>query len=371
MKAAFNKGNPGLRETKLGKSLIWAGEESLSELAKWLIHQDFSSIVVLADEHTSKFCLPRLEKHLQKVPAFKKSGTLVKIPAGEKHKTFETCQLVWEHFFSMGLDRKSLVINLGGGMVGDLGGFSSACFKRGISFVQVPTTLLAQVDAGIGGKTGIDLGAYKNQIGLIVSPEVICVDPVFLETLPARELRSGFAEVLKHALIRDETAWNILSRFSSATDLTSDLIWDSMQVKITIVAQDPQEKNVRKALNFGHTVGHALESYFLQKHPENPLLHGEAVAAGMVCEAWVSYQAGYLSTEQLYGISSTVLRLYGKIAFQPEEMENLRDFVMQDKKNENGRILLSLLDGIGNSRENCPASFEVITQSLRFYLSQS
>ena len=234
-----------------------------------------SKIFVIVDENTKMHCLPLLS--FEGMPDYQ----LISIQAGEHHKNITTCNEIWEKLISADADRQSIVLNLGGGVIGDMGGFCAATFKRGIRFLQIPTTLLSQVDASVGGKLGIDFKEVKNAVGLFQNPEAVIIQPNFLQTLSYRELRSGFAEVIKHALIEDENQWK---KLQNTVDLKAidfqELIHHSVLIKKLIVEEDPFELGIRKKLNFGHTIGHAIESFYLNS--DDPLLHGEAIAWGMV-----------------------------------------------------------------------------------------
>jgi 3-dehydroquinate synthase len=251
-----------------------------------------SSVFILVDENTEKFCLPYLFEHLTE------RAEVISIPSGEVYKNIETCQFVWSRLVKGGADRQSLVINLGGGVIGDLGGFCAATYMRGIRFIQVPTTLLSQVDASVGGKLGVDFMGYKNMVGLISDPAGVFIFTDFLRTLPADQFRSGYAELLKHGLIADRETWEDLSKKKNFNGLdTEEMIYQSLMIKKTVTEQDPNEKGLRKILNFGHTIGHAVESYWMQSR--TPLLHGEAIAIGMVGEAYLSYRVGNISENEL------------------------------------------------------------------------
>ncbi|MCZ2102743.1 MAG: 3-dehydroquinate synthase, partial [Chitinophagales bacterium] len=250
----------------------WSALKQKIQATSW------SKIFVLVDENTEKYCLFHLLEQMD-LPIH-----VIKIPSGEQHKNLNTCQLVWQNLMAKGADRLSLLINLGGGVIGDLGGFCAGTYMRGIRFIQIPTTLLSQVDASVGGKLGVDFMERKNMIGLFGNPEAVFIFTDFLKTLPERELKSGYAEMLKHALIADKDAWNRLSKTDVATiNDWESTIYESVMIKQSIIQEDPLEAGKRKILNFGHTVGHAIESYWISR--EKPLLHGEAIAIGMVAEA--------------------------------------------------------------------------------------
>jgi len=328
---------------------------------RWLADQHFAGIAVLVDTNTEVHCWPCLQNHLAQL-----SPVLIRIPAGEQHKTLATCQSVWEQLFLAGAGRNWCLLNLGGGVIGDLGGFCAGTFKRGMAFVQIPTTLLAQVDASVGGKLGIDFYGVKNSIGIFQNPRAVWADPHFFQTLPPRELRSGFAEIIKHALIADHDQWQELL----ATEDLKAIDWASwvarsVAIKQQIVAQDPHEHGLRKALNFGHTIGHAIESFFLET--PNPLLHGEAIAAGMICEAWLSAQLVGLSTAHMEAITGLFLRLYGHRAVPVAAFPELLSTMRQDKKNEDTRINFSLVPEPGYVRVNQTATPTQIEASLVYY----
>ena len=241
--------------------------------------------VILCDTNTKKYCLPLVEETF----AGRVKLDVIEIGIGEVNKNIETVCDVWKSLLDLGLDRNSVIINLGGGVVTDLGGFAASTFNRGIDFINVPTTLLSQVDASVGAKTGIDFEGSKNQIGTFTNPKAVFIYEEFLNTLPPKEKLSGFAEVIKHALICDKVYWQQISSNGLYDNQNlATLIERSITIKQQIVQQDPLEQNIRKLLNFGHTIGHALESFSLQ-NDDTPLLHGECVAVGMICEAYIYY----------------------------------------------------------------------------------
>lgn len=298
----------------------------------------YSAIAVLADETTRYHCYERVKAQF---PAHR----LIVIPTGERHKNLDTCKSVWQQMTDARLDRHSLLIAIGGGVVGDLGGFCASTYKRGLDFILVPTTLLAMADASVGGKTGIDFGPYKNHLGTFQLPRATWIATHFLHTLPKAELRSGFAEVIKHALLSDRALWDSLrSRPLEKQDMVA-LVKHSVAFKSAVVRKDPRESGLRKVLNFGHTIGHALEGYMLQT--EKPLMHGEAVAAGMVMEAHVARGKKLLKSEELEEIRDYVFGVFGKVdlPFDPKWM----DGVAQDKKNRGSVIQMALPRKIGKA----------------------
>lgn len=300
----------------------------------WLGRQRYSRIAVVADSNTRALCLPVL---LEQTGLPAADLYIVEIPAGETHKTLSTCEKVWSGMLAAQLDRKALVINLGGGVVGDLGGFCAATFKRGIDFVQAPTTLLSMTDAAIGGKTGIDFQGIKNTIGVFQQPKAVFADPVFLQTLPRRELLSGFAEVIKHALIGAPELLEQIERTEqlSVADCQAYLP-ASIGVKVRVVAEDPLEKGLRALLNFGHTIGHALESYWLDS--TDPLTHGEAVAAGMICETWLA-SGDRAYTQKVCGL---IGRFFPHRIIPETAFPRLWQMMQQDKKNAAGAVRIAV-----------------------------
>lgn len=324
----------------------------------------YSQLLILVDENTERHCLPRLQKLLPKLPP----PVIIRIPAGEIHKNLDTCRQIWEQMMDARTDRRALMINLGGGVIGDMGGFCACTFKRGIDFLQIPTTLLSQVDASIGGKLGIDFGMVKNSIGLFHDPKAVFIDPAFLDTLPPREIRSGMAEVFKHALIADAGQWNRISRPDADARVDwAAVIGASLRIKQRIVEADPWERGLRKALNFGHTIGHAVEGMALEG--PSPLLHGEAVAIGMICESFLSHRRLGLPMKDVDAIRTTFLRYYGHRPVDTDQWESLLGLMSNDKKNEEGRINFSLLPAIGRVEINGTATPEEIAESIAYYNS--
>lgn len=320
--------------------------------------QNYSQRAILVDENTLQYCYPIIKP-------FFEEACIIQIQAGEEYKHIDTCRYIWQKLTEFGFDRKSLLINLGGGVIGDMGGFCAATYKRGIDFVQIPTTLLSQVDASVGGKLGIDFMGYKNHIGVFQIPHLVLICPIFLKTLPKRELRSGYAEVIKHALIADQKHWEYLLQHTPETLCWEEVIPHSIRIKANIVEQDPTEKGLRKVLNFGHTIGHAIESHFLPT--SRKLLHGEAIAIGMIAETWLTYQRNRISQLQLQEISQYILKIFGKVEIYESDFEGIQNNIMHDKKNEGFKILCSLLQKIGKCSYNDEVSWEEIQESLQYY----
>ncbi|SDL16184.1 3-dehydroquinate synthase [Salinimicrobium catena] len=344
---------------------VFFNEEGYRQLNLFLAEKNFSKIFILVDQNTHLHCLssflPKLETS---IPI-----EVLEMEAGEANKTIETCNGIWQVLSELGADRKSVMINLGGGVVTDLGGFVAATFKRGISCIHFPTTLLGMVDAAIGGKNGVNLDGLKNQIGVIRPPEMVVLDTSFLQTLPAAEMRSGLAEMLKHGLIQNEDYWDRLSDLSNLdlSDLDS-LIEESIEIKENVVQQDPTEQNLRKSLNFGHTLGHAIESYFLEASEKQKLLHGEAVAVGMVLAAYLSFRTESFPQEKLQEIKETIVSMYGQIEISREDQEKIIELLKFDKKNEAGKINFVLLRRIGEPVMDRQVTNELIYDAFSYYL---
>lgn len=311
---------------------------------------------VLVDEHTRKHCLPFLELSTE--------TTIIEIVSGEEHKNMESCAKIWEAMTHSGFTRSSLLINLGGGVIGDMGGFAAATFKRGIRFITVPTTLLSQVDASVGGKLGIDFMGLKNHIGVFQLPAAVIIWDKFLTTLPLAELRSGYAEVIKHALIRDEAYWNILRAHNFPNLNWNEIVRHSTTLKQAVTEADPLEKGLRKILNYGHTVGHAIETWCLNSGRK--ILHGEAIAAGMVIENTLAVSLGMLSQTESDTISAYILGVFGKLKSLPQ-IHQIEELLRQDKKNEGLEIRMSLLTKAGSCSYDVLVSTTEIEAALENY----
>ena len=343
---------------------VFFNETGYEKLASYLVPTHYSKIFILVDDNTSQFCLPHLLNNL----ATEVEIEIIELESGEVHKNIATCNEVWAALSELGADRKSIIINLGGGVISDLGGFVACTFKRGIDFINIPTTLLSMVDASIGGKNGVDLGNLKNQIGIIREPKAVIVDTQFLSTLPQNEMRSGLAEMLKHGLIFDKKYWD---KFKNLKDLSTEdlnhLIHQSIQIKNSIVCEDLTENGIRKALNFGHTLGHAIESYFLENDSKTSLLHGEAIAVGMILESYISREKGLLKNEEYQEIKYIINDIFERIEFTQNEIEKIIELLIFDKKNEFGKVQFALLDGIGKIKINQESNNELIYNAFRDY----
>lgn len=336
--------------------------DNFSQLNAFLHEKTFSKIFILVDENTHEYCLPVLLGNLETDLGFE----ILEIEAGEEMKNIQTANQLWEILTEMQADRKALVINLGGGVITDMGGFVASTYKRGIQFINIPTTLLSMCDASIGGKTGIDLMHYKNIVGTFAFPEQIFIFPKFLETLPFKELRSGFAEMLKHGLIADKNHWDQLIQIRKLeVETVIPHIQTSMNIKQDVVDKDFHEQNIRKTLNFGHTIGHAVESLCLQQG--NPILHGEAVAMGMIAEAHLANLENLISEEDAKAIIENVQRYYPYLDISDFKDEDITALLLNDKKNTDSKINFSLLSGIGSCTYDHQSSQENILESLSFY----
>ncbi|QIP12325.1 3-dehydroquinate synthase [Spirosoma aureum] len=328
-------------------------------LPAFLESYDFSAVAIIADNHTFRFCYPDLKAFLPK-------HTLVRIKAGEEQKHIATCEMIWDALTRANFDRHALVLNLGGGVIGDMGGFCAATYKRGIAFAQLPTTLLSQVDASVGGKLGIDFRGFKNHIGVFKQPDTVLIDPAFLATLPERELRSGFAEVIKHCLIADAAMWDEIRRRDLDEQDWAALVAHSVAVKQRVVEQDPTEKGLRKILNFGHTLGHAVETYYLTQ-PRKRLLHGEAIAVGMVAEAYIAFHKKMIDENLLTQIEEYMFAVYGNVRLTDADTEPILALTLQDKKNRGNQVRMALLDGPGSCTFDVPVTAGEMRRGLEFY----
>jgi len=341
-------------------------ENGYEFLNTFIEENSYSTIFILSDTNTNEYCLSRFLPFL----ATEKTIEIIEIEAGEIEKNINTCVEIWTILTELGGDRKSLLINIGGGVITDIGGFVASTFKRGIDFIHIPTTLLAMVDASVGGKNGVDLGNLKNQIGVINVPKMVLIDTEYLATLPQNEMRSGLAEMLKHGLIADADYW---TKFRDLNEVEfkdfDELIHRSIEIKNEIVMQDPTENGIRKALNFGHTLGHAIESYFLENENKKTLLHGEAIAVGMILESYISWQKKLLSAVEYLEIKNSINAVFETIFFEENDLQPILDLLIHDKKNEYGKIQFALLDGIGNIKINQEVENELIIKSFADYKS--
>jgi len=320
-----------------------------------------SQIGVLVDENTKPHCYPLVKEVLP-------DHLLIEIKSGETNKNLTTCSQIWEQMTHAHFDRKALLINLGGGVIGDMGGFCAATYKRGIPFINLPTTLLSQVDASVGGKLGIDFQGYKNHIGLFQEPDQVVVYSGFLQTLPHAELRSGFAEVIKHSLIQDAAYWPEVKRQGLQVQDWSDHIAHSISIKSRVVNADFKEGGLRKVLNYGHTIGHAVESFYLET--DDYLLHGEAIAIGMIAENYLSVKYCGLPQREAEEINQFLLDIYGYRSIERHDEEAIVELTLQDKKNEGGTVQASLLKSIGEATYDIPITSSDVREGLSYYRYQ-
>ncbi len=337
-------------------------ENSLQELNKFISGNNYTKVFILVDSNTEIHCLPAIQEFLKEV-----DYDLIEVTPGEENKNIDFCIGIWRMLLDFGAERSSLMINLGGGVITDMGGFAASTFKRGIDFVQVPTTLLSQVDASVGGKTGIDMDNVKNIIGTFTQPKAVFIHTGFLSTLDEREIRSGFAEVIKHGLIYDRSLFEKV-RIAGPSGLTDEIIYRSVEIKNEVVKEDPYEKGLRKILNFGHTIGHAVESYSLS-HGHSPLLHGEAIAIGFICEAYLSFKKNGLTQADLDETVNALKSVYPAYNLKKETYPALLNIMKNDKKNSGGNISFSLLSEIGKCGFDVFCTEEEIFESLDYYSS--
>ena len=334
----------------------------LSQLRSRIEAGAYSKVFVLVDENTKKHCYPKIKSYLKSI-----DSTLIQIESGEAHKTISTCEQIWDQMIEYGADRKSIVVNLGGGVIGDMGGYAASCYMRGVDFIQIPTTLLSQVDASVGGKLGVDFRKYKNLVGVFNTPQAVIIESSFLSTLSKAELRSGFAEVIKHALIKDEKLWyDIQGKEIDQIKKWPEIIKRNVEIKKSVVEEDPYEGGVRKILNFGHTIGHAIETLLL--NTSGHLLHGEAIAMGMICESFLAYGKEMISDQTLDEITEYILSVYGDVI--PTKAPNITQInanMLKDKKNKGGKIMFSLIDGIGSCSYDIQCTKQEIKDAFLYY----
>lgn len=329
-----------------------------------LIERDYKSAMcfLLVDENTKKQCLPRLKEQC----SILQDARIIEVSSGEQHKNLQTFSDIIATLSEFNADRKSVLINLGGGVICDIGGFAAACYKRGIAFIHIPTTLLAMVDAAHGGKTGVDFEHFKNQIGVFAPAKYVILDVDFLKTLPEKEFLSGFAEILKMVLITSVDAWNALKIADmNRKETLQSFIIQAIEKKNQIVENDPTEQNLRKILNFGHTFGHAFETFALENKRE--LSHGHAVAMGMLCELWLSEKILNFDAARRQEISNFIGKKYPIFSIQTSDFEQLTNILLQDKKNNNQQIKPILLEQIGSPRYDCICTKEQCLEAFLYY----
>lgn len=339
-------------------------EHLKSDLATVLSECEHESIYVLTDDHTYADCWPVISKYFSL-----RHAHMITIPAGDDHKDLDALAQVWEELSKSGATRHACLINLGGGMVTDLGGFAASTFKRGIDFVNIPTTLLAMVDASVGGKTGINFNGLKNEVGVFNRANAVIISPLWLSTLDDGNLRSGYAEMIKHALLADRVKWAEIINFpleKPNLNMLGEMVKKNVEVKERVVEQDPRETGVRKALNLGHTVGHALEAFSLYKEGHEPLLHGYAVAYGLIAELYLSATKVGFPTDVLHQTVGFIREFYGTPAITCDDYPELISLMKHDKKNSGKHINFTFLSDIGEIKINQTAKEEEIKQALDF-----
>ena len=340
-------------------------KNGIEAIQNFITQKKPSQIFILTDENTQKLCLPLIKNK------FPFKFTNVNIHNGDEHKNIETLIHIWEKLMQSGADRKSLIMNLGGGVITDIGGFAAVTFKRGIDFIHIPTSLLGMVDASIGGKNGINFMQAKNQIGTIIPPELVWINTDFLSTLPTMEMDSGFAEMLKHGLIADEAYWHELNDyhpFSTKPDFSKklELIKKSVQIKDKVISSDPMEKGLRKILNFGHTLGHAIESY-LNYEKNISISHGKSVAIGMILASYISNRLLDFPPKKLEDIKQKISNIYPPVPFSLVDIERIIDLLKYDKKNEKGVVQFVLLKDIGVPVWNKKVPDKLMYQAFEYY----
>lgn len=339
-------------------------KELNAEVQSFLSALQYDKLFILTDTNTQRECYPLVHD----IPALREAPVIT-VEAGDTHKSIEQMVAIWSRLSNEGASRNSLLVNLGGGMITDMGGFAGATFKRGIRTINIPTTLMASVDAAVGGKTGINFNGLKNEIGSFYPPLCVFIDCEFLRTLDRDNILSGYAEMIKHALISSMETYASVMLFDLDRPLDyaflNRMVAQSVAVKERIVEEDPKEKGIRKALNFGHTIGHAYESLSFKKN--RPLLHGHAVAAGIVSELYLSHKVCGFPMEKLSQVVYYIKEYYRPFAFDCKDYDTLYELMTHDKKNEGGVINFTLLANIGEVRINQALGKEKIIESLDFY----
>lgn len=344
---------------------VHIGNDSLSQLDELLkARTKYSQYFIIVDENTLENCLPILLAHIPTL----KDAEVIETESGEENKTIEVVTQVWMAMSDFHADRKTLVINLGGGVISDMGGFIASTYKRGVDFLNIATTLLSQVDASVGGKLGVDLGGLKNQIGVFNFPQGVFIYPEFLETLPKEQLRSGFAEVLKHALIKDADYWGTVKKVNlDDFDDWPSIIHHSVGIKNKVVMNDPTEQGERKLLNYGHTIGHAIETFHLEDKNLRTFLHGEAIAIGMIAEGYLSSKKAGLSQNELDELVVVMGEFFPPMVLEESNFQTYLGLMVHDKKNEKGKINFSLLESIGSSKWDVFCEENEIIEALKYY----
>ncbi|HMN05853.1 MAG TPA: 3-dehydroquinate synthase [Flavobacteriales bacterium] len=347
-----------------GHHPVLVGTRALAMLEQWFAGNTRGpSLFILGDEHTTTQCLPELLAH---TPSLQVART-IQVRSGEQSKDLEVCRALWGFLAEHHADRQAVLVNLGGGVISDLGGFVASTYKRGIRFVNVPTTVMGMVDAAIGGKTSIDMNGVKNLVGTFADPVGTYIHPPFLRTLGKREVLNGVAEMVKHGLVLDADHWNQVRRSPlHDLDALAPLIFRSAELKAGVVQHDPREQGPRKLLNFGHTIGHALEAFAMESQ-QRSLLHGEAVAIGMVCATWLSWRMDLLDRDRMNAVEEHLMGLFPPFRFQEVDEHRIIELMRNDKKNAGDEFRFTLLTGIGSARTDVPISAAQVTESLEHY----
>lgn len=354
---------PEVETIDAGAHPVVLGAGALGTFNKRIGEWDPSACFILGDENTLRHCLPELLAHVPRL----RDVEVIGVPVGEASKSLSVCSDIWQHLTDRAADREALLVNLGGGVVTDLGGFIAGTFKRGLRCVHVPTSLMGMVDAAIGGKTGIDLGGVKNVVGVFHDPLAVYVHVPFLKSLGKRELLNGVAEMIKHGLVRDAAHWDAVGNAHlHDLDAITPLVRRSAAIKAEVVKEDPREKGLRKVLNFGHTIGHGIEAYSWEGQ-QRALFHGEAIAIGMVCEAWLSWRVGLLDRESSDRIATQLLGLYKPFSLQGSEAHRIIELMRNDKKNSGGQFRFTLLTGIGSAQVGVPITAAQVREALEHY----
>ncbi len=352
-----------IKTYKTLNSEIFIGNDVLLLLNEYLVSYQKSKLFLLVDENTLNSCATQLIAQVKPL----EKAEIIEIESGEENKTVDICYQLWKTLADYKADRNALLINLGGGVITDMGGFVASTYKRGIDFINIPTTLLSQIDASVGGKVGVDLDGLKNMVGVFNEPKAVFIYPDFLKTLDKRQMMSGYAEAFKHALIANVDYWNKLKKgMLSDSTFWSKLITQSVEIKNNIVLNDPKEKGERKLLNFGHTIGHAVETHYLSGD-DLPLLHGEAIAIGMICEAFISHKINGLSETDLNDITATFSKFYKLPTLKLEEFHVMLELMKNDKKNSKSNLNFTLIKTIGEGTFDNKVDTDLIIESLHFY----
>ena len=333
------------------------------ELGKILSRYPADKVFLVTEKNCDQFCVPLISQ----TPGFDYFKKVV-IPSGEENKKLSSVEMIWLFLSQNGADRKSLVVNLGGGMLTDLGSFAASTIKRGMDFVNIPTTLLAQVDASVGGKTGFNFNGLKNEIGVINQPNTVLIDTRFLQTIDSQNFISGYAEMIKHGLINSAEHLEEVRNYNLTNpdlDVLRGIIARSVAIKDSFVFRDPNERNIRKALNFGHTIGHAFESAAL--YSGKPILHGYAVAYGIIAELYLSHKGCNLPLNELNELSDWLVSVYGKYTIEESQFETFYQLMTHDKKNEGTRVNFTLIPAVGEVAINQNCDKALIFEALEYY----